>query len=178
MSQRCRKTIGMKKFSLLFAVLGTILASCAPIYNYCTRTSTIKDITYETSIIDEAGHQKTIAYFILEDGALVPVSSNFNPCSTDSYIGKILTYTSIAPEGEQSQNQANMSSNSDDYSEYICQDKYVSDGKCFLRVFTSKKPAIRTIQVSAEAYGRAQKRQFILKSDIEPYIKKKNEVEK
>jgi predicted nucleic acid-binding protein len=30
----------------------------------------------------------TLLNMVLEDGTLVPISSNFNPCTTDSYIGK------------------------------------------------------------------------------------------
>ena len=163
----------MKKLSLLL-LLSALLSSCAPIYDYCTKTSTIKDIAYETTLSDDAGHLKTMAYFVLEDGTLVPISSNFNPCTTDSYIGKKLTYTSIIPAGEQLQSQNDISQNSDDYSEYICQDKYISEGKCFLRIYTSKRTTIKTIQVNNDVYNRAIKGQHILKNDIEPYIKKKN----
>ncbi len=87
---------------------------------------------------------------------------------------KKLTYTSIIPAGEQLQYQNDISQKSDDYSEYICQDKYLSEGKCFLRIYTSKKPAIKTIQVNNDVYNRAIKGQHILKKDIEPYVKKKN----
>ena len=149
------------------AIIGIIsLSSCISQYQYYTKTSTIQDITYETVLLDDAGHVRTTAYFLLDDGTLVPISSNFNPNSTDTYVGKTLRYEYMAKESQEA--PAALA----DYSEYICQRKYVSDGKFYLKVFTDKKPAIKTIQVNQDAYNRAREGQHILKSDIEPYIKK------
>lgn len=62
----------------------------------------------------------------------------------------------------------------EDYSEYICQDKYISSsGKYTIRVYTLKNPAIKTIPVCVDVYNRAQEGEFLLKADIEQYVKKK-----
>ncbi len=163
----------MEKKALFFVLLTIVLSSCVTyqIQHY-SKTSTIKDITYETILLDDAGHVKTTAYFLLEDGTLVPVSSNFNPSSTDSYIGKTLKYEYLAPEGQEIQ-QSDISQNPDDYSEYICYQKYSSDGKYYLKIFTEKRPAIKSIQVNIGVYSRAKEGQHILKTDIEPYTKRK-----
>ena len=163
--KRLRNT---KRILILIFGCGIVISSCAT-YSYTyNKTSTIKDITYVTSFIN--GECVTQSYFLLEDSTIVPTPSNFNPCSPDTYVGKSLTYyyTTL----EQSTNEMNENYDSDDYSDYICQKKYISsDGKYMLRIYSSNNPAVKTIVVSAEVYNRAQAGQKILKTDIEPYIK-------
>ncbi|MBO7587001.1 MAG: hypothetical protein J6T13_07475 [Bacteroidales bacterium] len=194
----------MKKLPIpfLMLLLSVTLLSC---YTYHTEVSRsqIKDIIYVTS--EGSGSAVTQAYFLLENGEIVPLPINFNPSTPESYIGKTHIYehlvkgdaevtntTSLTQrniyeyfvEGEESQtrnqsmdqqpqNQSAVTYKPEDYSEYICQKKYISDGKYYLRVFTDKNHAIKTIQVSAEVYHRVQERSYVLKMDIEKYIKKK-----
>ena len=61
----------------------------------------------------------------------------------------------------------------DDYSEYVCYKKYESQGKYYLKYYSEKSSAIRTITVGRDVYYRLYEGQPILKSDIEPYLNKK-----
>lgn len=57
------------------------------------------------------------------------------------------------------------------YSAYFCEQKFISDGKYYLKVYKENSSAIRTVRVSTESYNRTKEGQRILKIDIEPYIK-------
>lgn len=156
--------------TFLITALSTVLMSCATYTTYTyNKTSKIKDLTYITAFVN--GESITYAYFLLEDSTIVPTPSNFNPCSPDSYIGKNLTY-SYYTIVEQKLNPTDTQNTPGEYSNYICQKKYISsDGKYMIRIYTEKNPAIKIINVSADVYNRVQAGQKILKTDIAPYMK-------
>lgn len=150
-----------------------------------TKTSRIVDITYESSphYLKDYGYVlRTYAYFKLEDGKEVPLPINFNPSSPEQYIGKTITYSywsssqlreSQTTSQTSGQNATTTSEWGENNYKYICEKKYMNEGKYIIRYYTKTNPAIKSVLVSEDVYRSAREGFYLETDSFEPFLQKK-----
>lgn len=156
-------------------------SACMPEKQLYEKTSKIIDITYECIPYydkDYNMHYNTFTRFVLENGISIPTPENFNPCNPECYIGKTVTYWTQTYYERTVQQQQTSTIPSEKESvkeyEYICHKKYItSDNKYMIKYYTKTNGAIKTVQVSTEAYERAREGFYMETEDIEPFINQK-----
>ena len=170
------KLCKMKKLYILFLALSLFFLSCVPELHLQTKQSKIVDITYDYRVtyVNNVGWVgKTKAYFVLEDGHIIPMPDNFNPSSLEQYVGKTITYDYWGKVEQRSNFTPPEGASSEGY-KYICYKKYItSDNKCMIRYYTKTSNAIKTVQVSTEVYEHAKEGYYIETEEIEPFIQLK-----